>query len=91
MAPACGEIHTPVPSPSYQRAQERLGSALHIYALTLVIRLPPPCTLSAGTVSRPHVLSAPPTAGPAASGAGQPHNIALGLTCSRHLPSGQLA
>ncbi len=39
MMPTVVKEQAPVPPPSYQRAQARLGSALHLDALTLVTTL----------------------------------------------------
>jgi len=39
MLPACRDAQAPVPPPAYHRAQQRLGPALHLDALTLVRRL----------------------------------------------------
>src|ERR1700724_1019174 len=39
MMPTIGNSAAPVPPPAYYRAQERLGPALHIDALTLVTTL----------------------------------------------------
>ena len=54
MMPTVVKEQAPIPPPSYQRAQARLGPALHINALTLVttLHLLPLCRLAVGLAHR---------------------------------------